>query len=137
MTNQVTWIRLTADNGAPVACGNNTRATAPTAARLRCVENGVGIPYSPDPFGWTTAWSGPARGCASTITPCWRVRTRRSTPRSRCRGITVAVDAGHSDAWAPGAVDDGPTADAAVADLMDALEAPAGEIGPPDELTLT
>jgi predicted RNase H-like HicB family nuclease len=36
-----------------------------------------------------------------------------------------------------GAVGDGPTADAAVADLRDALEVLLAEVGPPDELTLT
>ena len=36
-----------------------------------------------------------------------------------------------------GAVGDGPTAEAAVADLRDALQALLAEIGPPDELTLT
>ena len=36
-----------------------------------------------------------------------------------------------------GAVDDSPTAEAAVADLRDALEALLAEVGPPDELTLT
>ncbi len=35
------------------------------------------------------------------------------------------------------AVGDGPTAEAAVADLRDALEALLAEVGPPDELTLT
>ena len=36
-----------------------------------------------------------------------------------------------------GAVGDGPTAEAVVADLRDALEALLAEVGPPDELTLT
>jgi hypothetical protein len=36
-----------------------------------------------------------------------------------------------------GAVGDGPTAEAAVADLRDALGALLAEVGPPDELTLT
>jgi len=36
-----------------------------------------------------------------------------------------------------GAVGDGPTAEASVADLRDALEALLAEVGPPDELTLT
>jgi predicted RNase H-like HicB family nuclease len=36
-----------------------------------------------------------------------------------------------------GAVGDGPTAEAAIADLRDALEALLAEVGPPDELTLT
>jgi hypothetical protein len=35
------------------------------------------------------------------------------------------------------AVGDGPTAEAAVADLRDGLEALLAEVGPPDELTLT
>jgi uncharacterized protein CbrC (UPF0167 family) len=34
-------------------------------------------------------------------------------------------------------VGDGPTAETAVADLRDALEALLAEVGPPDELTLT
>jgi hypothetical protein len=36
-----------------------------------------------------------------------------------------------------GAVGDGPTAEAAVGDLRDGLEAWLAEVGPPDELTLT
>jgi predicted RNase H-like HicB family nuclease len=36
-----------------------------------------------------------------------------------------------------GAVGDGPTPEAAVADLRDALQALLAETGPPDELTLT
>ena len=36
-----------------------------------------------------------------------------------------------------GAVGDGPTAEAAIADLREALEALLAEVGPPDELTLT
>jgi predicted RNase H-like HicB family nuclease len=36
-----------------------------------------------------------------------------------------------------GAVGDGPTAEAAVLGLRDALEALLAEVGPPDELTLT
>ena len=36
-----------------------------------------------------------------------------------------------------GAVGDGPTPDAAIADLRSALELLLAEIGPPDELTLT
>ena len=36
-----------------------------------------------------------------------------------------------------GAVGDGATAEAAVADLRDALEVLLAEVGPPDELTLT
>jgi predicted RNase H-like HicB family nuclease len=36
-----------------------------------------------------------------------------------------------------GAVGDGPTPEAAVADLRAALEALLAEVGPPDELTLT
>ena len=36
-----------------------------------------------------------------------------------------------------GAVGDGLTAEAAIADLRDALEALLAEVGPPDEMTLT
>jgi predicted RNase H-like HicB family nuclease len=36
-----------------------------------------------------------------------------------------------------GAVGDGPTPDAAIADLRSALELLLAEVGPPDELTLT
>jgi predicted RNase H-like HicB family nuclease len=36
-----------------------------------------------------------------------------------------------------GAVGDGPSAEAAIADLRGALEALLAEVGPPDELTLT
>jgi hypothetical protein len=42
-----------------------------------------------------------------------------------------------SCACASGRVSDGPTAEAAVADLRDALEALLAEVGPRDELTLT
>ena len=36
-----------------------------------------------------------------------------------------------------GAVGDGPTREAAIADLREALEVLLAEVGPPDELTLT
>jgi predicted RNase H-like HicB family nuclease len=36
-----------------------------------------------------------------------------------------------------GAVGDGPTSEAAIADLRQALEVLLAEVGPPDELTLT
>jgi predicted RNase H-like HicB family nuclease len=36
-----------------------------------------------------------------------------------------------------GAVGDGPTQEAAIADLREALEVLLAEVGPPDELTLT
>jgi predicted RNase H-like HicB family nuclease len=81
-------------------------------------------------------------------------RACRSVPRSRCGRIGVvirivrvpyAVEQDEDGVWCAsaqlrpgvGAVGDGPTAEAAVADLRDALEALLAEVGPPDELTLT
>jgi hypothetical protein len=79
---------------------------------------------------------------------------RRVVPRSWCGRIGVvtrvvhmpyAVEQGEDGVWCAsaqlrpgvGAVGDGPTAEAAVADLRDALEALLAEVGPLDELTLT
>ena len=79
---------------------------------------------------------------------------RRSVPGSWCGRIAVvtrvvhvphAVEQDEDGVWCAsaqlrlgvGAVGDGPTAEAAVADLRDALEALLAEVGPPDELTLT
>ncbi len=79
---------------------------------------------------------------------------RRSVPRPWCGGVGVVtrvvhvpyvVEQDEDGVWCAsaqlrpgvGAVGDGPTAEAAVADLRDALEALLAEVGPPDELTLT
>jgi predicted RNase H-like HicB family nuclease len=79
---------------------------------------------------------------------------RRSVPRSSCGRIGVVtrvvhvpyvVEQDEDGVWCAtaqlrpgvGAAGDGPTAEAAVADLRDALEALLAEVGPPDELTLT
>ena len=79
---------------------------------------------------------------------------RRSVLRSCCGRIGVVtrvvhvpyvVEQDEDGVWCAsaqlrpgvGAVGDGPTAEAAVADLRDALEALLAEVGPPDELTLT
>lgn len=79
---------------------------------------------------------------------------RRSVASSWCGRIGVVtrvvhvpyvVDQDEDGVWCAsaqlrpgvGAVGDGPTAEAAVADLRDALEALLAEVGPPDELTLT
>jgi predicted RNase H-like HicB family nuclease len=79
---------------------------------------------------------------------------RRSMPRSWCGRIGVVtrvvhvpyvVEQDEDGVWCAsaqlrpgvGAVGDGPTAEAAVADLRDALEALLAEVDPPDELTLT
>ena len=81
-------------------------------------------------------------------------RTRRSVSRSWCGRIGVVtrvvhvpyvVEQDEDGVWCAsaqlrpgvGAVGDGPTAEAAVADLRGALEALLAEVGPPDELTLT
>ena len=84
-----------------------------------------------------------------------RVPTRRADP---CRAPGVEESAGtrvvhvpyvveqdEDGVWSAsaqlrpgvGAVGDGPTAEAAVIDLRDALEALLAGVGPPDELTLT
>ena len=79
---------------------------------------------------------------------------RRSAPRSdygrigvvtRVVHVPYVVEQDEDGVWCAsallrpgvGAVGDGPTAEAAVADLRDALEALLAEVGPPDELTLT
>lgn len=79
---------------------------------------------------------------------------RRSVSRSWCGRIGVVtrvvhvpyvVEQDEDGVWCAsaqlrpgvGAVGDGSTAEAAVADLRDALEALLAEVGPPDELTLT
>ena len=86
---------------------------------------------------------------------CFRVRlARRSALRCRYGRISVVtrvvhvpyvVEQDEDGIWCAsaqlrpgvGAVGDGPTAEAAVADLRGALEALLAEVGPPDELTLT
>jgi len=79
---------------------------------------------------------------------------RRSVPRCRYERVSVVTRVVHvpyvvvqdeDGVWCAsaqlrpgvGAVGDGPTAEAAIADLRDALEALLAEVGPPDELTLT
>ena len=66
---------------------------------------------------------------------------RRCDPRSPC-ALLVEQDDGVWSASAQlrpgvGAVGDGPTAEAAVADLRDVLDALLAEVGPSDELTPT
>ena len=99
---------------------------------------------------------GPApHGCASAIMRLAEYGpARRSVARSWCGRIGVVtrvvhvpyvVEQDEDGVWCAsaqlrpgvGAVGDGPTAEAAVADLRDALEALLAEVGPPDELTLT
>lgn len=58
---------------------------------------------------------------------------RRGGPGGRERRWFV----GAGTAPRRGAVGDGPTRDAAIADLREALEVLLAEVGPPDELTLT
>jgi hypothetical protein len=86
---------------------------------------------------------------------CFRERlARQSAPRCQYGRISVVtrvvhvpyvVEQDEDGVWCAsaqlrpgvGAVGDGLTAEAAVADLRDALEALLAEVGPPDELTLT
>jgi predicted RNase H-like HicB family nuclease len=80
-------------------------------------------------------------------------RARRFMSRSWCGRIGVVtrivhvpylIEQDEDGVWCAsahlrpgvGAVGDGPMAEAAVADLRDALEALLAEVGPPDELTL-
>jgi hypothetical protein len=97
----------------------------------------------------------PSRRCRSAMVRCFRERlARQSAPRCQCGRISVVtrvvhvpyvVEQDEDGVWCAlaqlrpgvGAVGDGPTAEAAVADLRDALEALLAEVGPPDELTLT
>ena len=72
--------------------------------------------------------------------PAWKSRVV-----TRVVHVPYVVEQGEDGVWCAsaqlrpgvGAVGDGPTAEAAVADLRDALEALLAEVGPPDELTLT
>jgi predicted RNase H-like HicB family nuclease len=91
----------------------------------------------------------------SLVVRCFRERlARRSVPRCRYERVSVVtrvvhvpyvVEQDEDGVWCAsaqlrpgvGAVGDGPTAEAAVADLRDALAALLAEVGPPDELTLT
>jgi hypothetical protein len=62
----------------------------------------------------------------------------RSPCASRCQQDEVGVWCASAQLRpGVGAVGDGPTAEAAVTDLRDVLEALLAEVGPPDELTLT
>jgi predicted RNase H-like HicB family nuclease len=75
----------------------------------------------------------------------YRARYGRISVVTRVVHVPYAVEQDEDGIWCAsaqlrpgvGAVGDGPTAEAAVADLRDALEALLAEIGPPDELTLT
>ena len=147
----------------PLACGNppSIAHAQPgmqhSAARLlRRMENAVGISLLAEP-----AWldnrlertSLRVRFCDNSAL-AGHNPARRSVSRSWCGRISVVtrvvhvpyvVEQDEDGVWCAsaqlrpgvGAVGDGPTAEAAVADLRDALEALLGEVGPPDELTLT
>jgi predicted RNase H-like HicB family nuclease len=97
----------------------------------------------------------PSRRCRPAMVRCFGERlARQSAPRCQDGRIVVVtrvvhvpyvVEQDEDGVWCAsaqlrpgvGAVGDGPTAEAAVADLRDALEALLAEVGPPDELTLT
>jgi predicted RNase H-like HicB family nuclease len=74
-----------------------------------------------------------------------RCRYRKIGAVTRVVHVPYVVEQDEDGVWCAsarlrpgvGAVGDGPTAEAAVADLRDALEALLVEVGPPDELTLT
>ena len=129
---------------------------ASATGRLRCPENGGVISCSLAGLFGQGAWSGPARSYASAIVGCCPGTTGPAV--DPCRGpgagesagtrvvhVPYVVEQDEEGVWfasaqlRPGvwAVGDGPTAEAAVADLRDALEALLAEVGPPDELTLT
>ena len=137
-----------------LANGNSRICPDSAVARLRCLENGGGLSCSPSRSGWTSRVDQPC-GCTSTIMRRWPDTTRRADP---CRApgggesagtcvahVPYAVEQDEDGVWCAsaqlrpgvGAVGDGATAEAAVADLRDALEALLAEVGPPDELTLT
>lgn len=69
----------------------------------------------------------------------------RMTAVSRVVHVPYAVEQDEDGIWCAsaqlrpgvGAVGDGPTPEAAVADLREGLAALIAEVGPPDELTLT
>ena len=113
------------------------------AALLRCLENGVGMSFSPSRSGRTSrleatspwlrvgdypvlAGSGPARRSV----PCsWCGENWQGC--DRIVHVPYVVERGEDGVWCAsaqlrpgaGAVGDGPTAEAAVADLRGALEA--------------
>jgi predicted RNase H-like HicB family nuclease len=82
----------------------------------------------------------PRRGCRSHRP--WRATIGIVT---RIVHVPYAVEQDEDGVWCAsaqlrpgvGAVGDGPTRDAAIADLRGALEVLLAEVGPPDELTLT
>jgi len=120
------------------------------------VENGGGMSCSRGRPGWTSRLE--RARLRLRVGDCAALAgydpARRSVARSWCGRIGVVtrvvhvpyvVEQDEDGVWCAsaqlrpgvGAVGDGPTAEAAVADLRDALEALLVEVGPPDELTLT
>ena len=113
-------------------------------------------PVPPSRSGWTSrlkrtslrlrvgdyAVPGRVRPGAPTVPRSWCGRIGVVT---RVVHVPYVVEQDEDGVWCAsaqlrpgvGAVGDGPTAEAAVADLRDALEALLAEVGPPDELTLT
>jgi len=98
--------------------------------------------------------TGPRQRVDDCSAPAGYDPARRSVPCSWCGRIGIVtrvvhvpyvVEQDEDGVWCAsaqlrpgvGAVGDGPTAEAAIADLRDALEALLAEVGPPDELTLT
>jgi predicted RNase H-like HicB family nuclease len=127
---------------------------------VRCASSlpgdGGGISCWPGRSGWTGRLerASPRLRGGHYAAPGEHGPARRSVPRSWCGRIGVVtrvvhvpyvVEQDEDGIWCAsaqlrpgvGAVGDGPTAEAAVADLRDALEALLAEVGPPDELTLT
>jgi hypothetical protein len=126
---------------------------ASATGRLRCLENADGISCRAGPAGHLKRAS-PRPRVGDYAMLAEYGPARRSVPRYWCGRIGVVtrvvhvpyvVEQDEDGVWCAsaqlrpgvGAVGDGPTAEAAVADLRDALEALLAEVGPPDELTLT
>jgi hypothetical protein len=125
------------------------------AARLRVVENGVGIGCSLSRSGWPCRLEADQLAIASTIVLRWPSTTSapiraaflvwENRVVTRVVHVPYVVEQDEDGVWCAsaqlrpgvGAVGDGPTAEAAVADLRDGLQALLAEVGPPDELTLT
>jgi hypothetical protein len=136
--------------------GNSLIYPDSSVARLRCQENGGGIPCWPSRSGWTSRLkrtSPRLRGgdyytMLAEYPPSVPIRAALLVWENRCDLRSPCALRRQQDevgVWCAsaqlrpgvGAVGDGPTAEAAVTDLRDALEASLAEVGPPDELTLT